>query len=171
MFQLVSAGETTGWYYISLNLRYPYFQILTSLKFWCLLHLTWWESTMSCHVIMGSASSFLVTQSNGSKWTYYHWLLRSDYMQMVDFISPYGRIFKLLVLFKMKGTVSFRIEKISWSHSITDWQTLIINELKHKVWDCMIFYIFVILEILEFWSNLVIFVDQEKGNSWVECFF
>lgn len=54
-------------------------------------------------------------------------------MQMVDFSSTYGRIFKLLVLFKMKGTVSFRVEMgaISEDTQSQTGQTLVRNELMH----------------------------------------
>lgn len=103
-----------------------------------------------------------MTQSNGA--TYNHWLLRSDDMQMVDFSSTSGRIFKLLVLFKMKGPGSFRIEMSPIPEDVQSWTgyTFVRNEHKHQIWDWMIFHIFVKTKILEFWSNLLIFVVEKK---------
>ena len=89
---------------------------------------------------------------------------------MVDFSSTYGRIFKLLVLFKMKGT-QFRKERSPIPDGIQSQtrHTLVTSELKHQIWDWTIFHVLVKHEIFEFWSNLVFFVDEGKGSHRVHA--
>lgn len=92
---------------------------------------------------------------------------------MVDLSSTSGRIFKLLVLFKMKGPGSFRIEMSPIPEDVQSWTgyTFVRNEHKHQTWDWMIFHIFVKTKILEFWSNLLIFVvEKKRDHTDVKCF-
>ena len=88
---------------------------------------------------------------------------------MVDFSSTYGRIFKLLVLFKMKGTGSFSIAMGPIPEGIQSQtgQTLVINELT----NFLIEWSFTSLSNLRFLnSQPLIFVDEKTRIIQVKCF-
>lgn len=55
----------------------------------------------------------------------------------------------------MKGTGSISIEMGPIPEDIQSQTglTLFMKEPKHQIWDWMIFYIFVKLEILDFWAS------------------
>lgn len=109
------------------------------------------------------------TLNNGA--TSYHWYCSPDDMQMVDFSSTYERIFKPF-MFKIKGPGSFRTDMSPIPEDIQSRsrQALVVNELKHHIWNWMIFYIFVKLEVLELGSNLLFFADEKTRITPVERF-